>query len=555
MDQLTKWHTIVDELDELTFKGTNSKLYRTYQVLLTDIKRTAKKYIEDYESLSFSKRLEAERLLGIGDEIKQTMISANKVVTNTITDGAMRHATNGYYGTFYGMEGLGNINVPMALLDEKYILQLVTTPVDGKKFSQRLYTNTMQLAEATQASLTIGAVDGKGYSHVAKRIEDLTEANYKRAVRIARTEGGRVSSLATQRAYSDAETMGINLKKRWVSTLDKWTRVSHRELDGQTVGIDEDFTSPVTGAKGKGPRLLGRAGEDINCRCTTIPIVDDYDPELRRDNETGDHIKNMTYNQWLDFKGVPKTPPKVPIKTVVKPKPTPQPAPPKAPEAPTYVKIDDAYLQESDNYIQTQLSDDEAYALKRYTGVAYSTVNRALYLNDAKMLSYHDYLIDPIDRALKKHPLGKNLELYRGMKTFPDELIAQSGISKSQMVFIDELLDSYKYSQSDLAPGDLGIVETIAKKLEGTSYVHTSYMSTSHNRNKANNFGPIRFILNTDTNVPGLAIESISEFDFEKEVIIGRGMKIEIDKVELEDVNTTNGLQAYLKITARVVKP
>ena len=545
MDQLTKWQQIAEELNEATLKRTNSQLLTHYRSALTSIKRQAKVYIEEYETLSFSQRLEAQRLLGVGEQIKSILDEANAQATGTIAKSTGTMAKNGYYSTFYGLEAEIGLNVPMSLLGEDFIEQLVNEPVAGKVFSRRLYENTDQLARATTQSLLQGAIDGKGYSYVAKRIEDLTEADYKKAIRIARTEGGRASSLSQQRAYDDAKDMGVNFKKRWVATFDEYTRNSHQEMDGQTVGVDEDFISPVTGARGQGPRLMGHPAEDINCRCTTIAIVDGYEPELRRDDQTLQEIKNMTYMEWLNYKGVPKTPPQITIPPI---KPT-------VPMGPTYEKVTPDFLQANADYLASSISPDEEYAIKRYTGAAYDKMNRALYLNDPQLMrDYGDYIRN-VDAALTKHPLGKNLEIYRGMKTFPDELIAQSGITKSQMVFIDELLDSYKYSTSSLSPGDLTIVETIAKKLEGTSYVHKSFMSTSHDRNKANNFGPIRFVLNADANVPGLAVESISEFAFEKEIIIGKGMKIEIDKVELEDVRTTNGLQAYLKIIARLVKP
>lgn len=283
---------------------TNMALFETYQGALRDIKRQAKRYLDEYETLTFAKRLEAERLLDIGEKIKGVLKTANSKATDAIKAGVAEQAQLGYYGTFYALEGAENINVPVSILNENYIEKIVNQPVDGQTLSQRLYKNRDRLAKTTTQSIIQGAIDGKGYAYVAKRIADQTESTYKRALRIARTEGGRVSSLATQKAYEDAEQAGVSLQKRWLSTLDKKTRHSHQELDGQTVGIDEDFTSPITGAKGQGPRLLGRASEDINCRCTTIAIVDGIEPGLRRDNESKELIQSMTYKEWLDYKGI-----------------------------------------------------------------------------------------------------------------------------------------------------------------------------------------------------------------------------------------------------------
>ena len=232
------------------------------------------------------------------------MLFRSGKITDTIKNGVRQQAKNGYYGTFYGLEGANNLNIPISILSEDYIEQLVNMPVNGKTLSQRLYLNTDKLARASTRSLLQGAIDGKGYAHVAKRITEITEASYKRALRIARTEGGRASSLSTQKGYEDVQRLGIDMKKQWVSTLDNKTRDSHQEMDGQIVGVNEYFKSPISGAKGKGPRLMGRASEDINCRCTTISVIEDVVPALRRDNETGEIIQNMTYTEWLKTKGV-----------------------------------------------------------------------------------------------------------------------------------------------------------------------------------------------------------------------------------------------------------
>ena len=185
------------------------------------------------------------------------------------------------------------------MLPEGYIAELINTPVAGKRLSTRLYTNQSKLAQEATNALLQGAFRGEGYSKVAKRVGELTEANYKQALRIARTEGGRVQSTAKQRAYQEAKDKGIDIKKRWLSTLDKKTRHTHQSLDGQTVEIEEEFVSD-SGAKAMGPRMFGKPQEDINCRCTTITIVNGIEPELRKDIETKEIIKYNNYNEWAE---------------------------------------------------------------------------------------------------------------------------------------------------------------------------------------------------------------------------------------------------------------
>ena len=302
MQQLDKWNKELEQLSKKRYKRMDNKLYNAYKDGLKQLKIEIKQYIDAYDSLSFSQRLQVERQLQvatqINDVINEVAGKEERLLRSFISD----EGTQGYFGTFYALEGAENIQLSFAMLPESYIEGLVNTPVAGKKLSTRLYTNQSKLAQEATNALLQGAFRGEGYSKVAKRVGELTEANYKQALRIARTEGGRVQSTAKQRAYQEAKDKGIDIKKRWLSTLDKKTRHTHQSLDGQTVEIEEEFVSDG-GAKAMGPRMFGKPQEDINCRCTTITIVNGIEPELRKDIETKEIIKYNNYNEWAEAKG------------------------------------------------------------------------------------------------------------------------------------------------------------------------------------------------------------------------------------------------------------
>ena len=112
---------------------------------------------------------------------------------------------------------------------------------------------------------------------------------------IARTEGGRVYSRASLDSMMVAETAGVILVKKWVSTLDERTRPTHQQADGQEVPIDGEFN--VGGVKMIAPRLSGVASEDIQCRCNFIEIVKGYEPKFRRIRGEG-VVPYKTYEEW-----------------------------------------------------------------------------------------------------------------------------------------------------------------------------------------------------------------------------------------------------------------
>lgn len=60
-------------------------------------------------------------------------------------------------------------------------------------------------------------------------------------------------------------------RRRWVTMHDDRVRDTHRAADGQTVGLDEEFTVGGASLRYPGDRL-GPASEVINCRCIIVGV-------------------------------------------------------------------------------------------------------------------------------------------------------------------------------------------------------------------------------------------------------------------------------------------
>ena len=91
---------------------------------------------------------------------------------------------------------------------------------------------------------------------------------------MARTEATKALNGGAQLAYNAAETQqGVVVYKRWISARDSSVRESHRLMDGQTVPQGAAFVTP-SGERGSGPGHFNSAGEVVNCRCTTIPVIE-----------------------------------------------------------------------------------------------------------------------------------------------------------------------------------------------------------------------------------------------------------------------------------------
>lgn len=118
---------------------------------------------------------------------------------------------------------------------------------------------------------------------VVDRLVDKYRSNALRyrGETIARTETlaalHRSEWLSIRQSIEKGKLTEAQVQKVWDSTGDNRVRPAHRELDGVTVGFDEPFVSPVTGARmmHPGDTTLGAGGQDvIACRCKVRYKVD-----------------------------------------------------------------------------------------------------------------------------------------------------------------------------------------------------------------------------------------------------------------------------------------
>lgn len=298
---MSKYYDEILKLAEKEEEKVRKLLIQNYVNVLADIKRKLKVYIMDNENLTFAKQLELKRLDNLIIQINEVL---NKLYDNNykiITDYDRETMEREYFGVFYEVENLANINLSFSMLNERYIQEAIEFPVDGLKLSERLYDRyLMDMKYRVKGAVTQGLINSSGYAAIAKTISDVGFTNFEHAMTIAITEAGRMKSLARQKGQQEALNKGVKLEKKWVSVLDKKTRHSHQKLDGQIVPIDGEFES--NGHKAPQPRLFGVASEDIRCRCDTITIVEGISPKLRKDNEDKTIKKYTSYEAWYKNK-------------------------------------------------------------------------------------------------------------------------------------------------------------------------------------------------------------------------------------------------------------
>ncbi len=126
-------------------------------------------------------------------------------------------------------------------------------------------TTTM---DAIRKALSDGFAEGESIAQLAKRIEGYFDGDARaRATMAARTETLAASNAGALDRYTKE---GIQ-QKEWMAALDENTRDTHMAANGQIVGIDEDFK--VGGDSMPAPGQGSDPSENINCRCTVLPVI------------------------------------------------------------------------------------------------------------------------------------------------------------------------------------------------------------------------------------------------------------------------------------------
>ena len=249
--------------------------------------------------LSYAEMTKYNRLANLQKDVNAELGRISGITTKNTAKLAGDVYNESFFRTAYALEQGANMNLGFGQLPAKQVEAAITNPYR----EIALDTHKQQVRNNIRRDITQGIIQGESYPQMAKRVQASLEQNLNNAERIARTEAHRAREAAGLDSMEHAQEMGVNLQKQWVSTVDQRTRDTHAAMDGQRVAVDEDFTSP-SGAKGPAPGELGAAAEVINCRCTSIAIIEGFEPEARRIRGE-DVVEYKPYKEYAKEKGWP----------------------------------------------------------------------------------------------------------------------------------------------------------------------------------------------------------------------------------------------------------
>ena len=279
------------------------QLERSYQKALNDIngviaKLLARKDTENLQAIIY--QLKYQRLLK--SEIEGFLNALHTQNYQLIDDYLKNSYITAHIGTLFDLQGQG---VPLILpLNQEQMISAITL---NSKLSEPLYNalgyDVEHLKINVVSEISRGIAQRLTYAEMVRNLSAKTKLPMKRTFNIARTEGHRIQQEATYNLQMRAKEKGAKIFKQWDSTLDRKTRLTHRELDGQMIGVNDYFHSSG-GGKALYPGGFGDPKEDCNCRCCLVQVAEwelSDDAFTKMNGETGElqHFESIDdYNKF-----------------------------------------------------------------------------------------------------------------------------------------------------------------------------------------------------------------------------------------------------------------
>lgn len=248
-------------------------LEESYQKALNDIngviaKLLARKDTENLQAIIY--QLKYQRLLK--SEIEGFLNALHTQNYQLIDDYLKDSYITAHIGTLFDLQGQG---VPLILpLNQEQMISAITL---NSKLSEPLYNalgyDVEHLKINVVSEISRGIAQRLTYAEMARNLSAKTKLSKNRTLNIARTEGHRIQQEATYNLQARAIKKGAKIFKQWDSTLDRKTRPTHRELDGQMIGVNDYFHSSG-GGKALYPGGFGDPKEDCNCRCCLVQVAE-----------------------------------------------------------------------------------------------------------------------------------------------------------------------------------------------------------------------------------------------------------------------------------------
>lgn len=206
-----------------------------------------------------------EGLDGIASEVQDEIRQAIEETYTTCYNGMVAavqksHAAN---------PELSNLLQGLSATTPETVRHIVEHPMENLTLSTVLNRQRKQVITGIKKTIAVGLANGDSYTRMAQRISDSVGKDYRKAMRIVRTEANRAINRGFQDVSEEASDLLLNSEyvevKEWCSMEDESVRDTHRHLNGKVIHALDVFHSK--GRTADCPCAFGVPEEDIHCRC------------------------------------------------------------------------------------------------------------------------------------------------------------------------------------------------------------------------------------------------------------------------------------------------
>lgn len=237
-----------------------------------------------------SARFHITRLEALKLRVQQSMEQAFGNQLDCVDTAMRRIYQDGYYHTAYELQKGFGIGWNMAELDQKHLDKLLAKPwaVDGKNFSERIWTNKQKLISEMHNELTRNVMLGQDPQKAIDAIAKKMKTSKYNAGRLVMTEEAYFSSAAQRDCFHDLDVEQYEI----VATLDSHTSEICQRMDGKVFPM-KDFEAGVTA-----PPF------HVYCRSITVPYFEEDFGKIGqraakgKDGKTYYVPEDMGYEKW-----------------------------------------------------------------------------------------------------------------------------------------------------------------------------------------------------------------------------------------------------------------
>ena len=246
------------ELEKLAIE----RLKENYKIALKDIDEKLAALLGRSDSNLQSVIYQVEHQQRLRTQVKAALDQLQANEFETISEYLAECYEDGFESALYSMQEQG---VPLMFpVDEKQVAEAIQL---DSKISEGLYKrlgkDIGELKKSIASVIARGISTSMKYSQIAKNLNRTADIGLYRAMRITRTEGGRIQNKAAMDAMQKAADNGAQIMKKWSAALDARTRDSHVKVDGEIRELNKPFSNGLMYPKDPS----GVAREVCNCRC------------------------------------------------------------------------------------------------------------------------------------------------------------------------------------------------------------------------------------------------------------------------------------------------